>query len=152
MTGTSYGIIAPLACGVSMIVDESEFDAQRWYEILETRAVSVWYTAPTAIRMLMKAGVELRARARLPSLRFLASVGEPLNPEAVVWGVEAFGRPFHDNWWQTETGGDHDRELSLHGGPARDRWAGRCPASRPAIVRPRDDGGGRLVDEPDRRG
>jgi acetyl-CoA synthetase len=105
VTGTSYGIIAPLLHGVTSIVDEAEFDAARWYQILEEQRVSVWYTAPTAIRMLMKAGAEL-ARARSYSeLRFVASVGEPLNPEAVWWGMDAFGMPIHDNWWQTETGG-----------------------------------------------
>jgi acetyl-CoA synthetase len=78
---------------------------ERWYRILQDQRVSVWYTAPTAIRMLMKAGVETVRRFQYPALRFLASVGEPLNPEAVVWGAEAFGMPFHDNWWQTETGG-----------------------------------------------
>jgi acetyl-CoA synthetase len=67
--------------------------------------VSVWYTAPTAIRMMMKLGAAALRGYDLGALRFMASVGEPLNPEAVVWGVEAFGRPFHDNWWQTETGG-----------------------------------------------
>ena len=88
------------------VVDEGEFDAERWYRILQEQRVSVWYTAPTAIRMLMKAGVEVVAAAStIPTLRFMASVGEPLNPEAVVWGEEAFGLPFHDNWWQTETGG-----------------------------------------------
>jgi acetyl-CoA synthetase len=105
VTGTSYGIIAPLSLGVTSIVDEADFDAERWYEILAREKVSVWYTAPTAIRMMMKAGVDLARRQPLPALRFLASVGEPLNPEAVRWGVEAFGLPFHDNWWQTETGG-----------------------------------------------
>ena len=105
VTGTSYGIIAPLTNGVTMIVDEADFDPERWYGILESENVSVWYTAPTAIRMMMKAGVELVRERKFPALRFLASVGEPLNPEAVVWGQEAFGRPFHDNWWQTETGG-----------------------------------------------
>ena len=105
VTGTSYGIIAPLAIGVRSVVDESDFDAARWYEILERERVSVWYTAPTAIRMMMKGGLDLARSRRLPQLRFLASVGEPLNPEAVRWGVEAFGLPFHDNWWQTETGG-----------------------------------------------
>jgi acetyl-CoA synthetase len=105
VTGTSYGIIAPLSLGVTSIVDEADFDAERWYEILAREKVSVWYTAPTAIRMMMKAGVDLARRQPLPALRFLASVGEPLNPEAVLWGVEAFGLPFHDNWWQTETGG-----------------------------------------------
>jgi acetyl-CoA synthetase len=105
VTGTSYGIVAPLACGVTSVVDEAEFDAERWYRILEEERVTVWYTAPTAVRMLMKAGPAL-ARARdLSRLRFVASVGEPLNPEAVRWGVEALGMPIHDNWWQTETGG-----------------------------------------------
>jgi acetyl-CoA synthetase len=105
VTGTSYGIVAPLAHGVTSIVDEAEFDAERWYRILEAERVTVWYTAPTAIRMLMKAGVELPKRHRFHQLRFIASVGEPLNPEAVWWGAEVLGLPIHDNWWQTETGG-----------------------------------------------
>jgi acetyl-CoA synthetase len=105
VTGTSYGIVAPLANGIKSIVDEGEFDAERWYGILETQAVSVWYTAPTAVRMMMKAGEETARAHELPALRFIASVGEPLNPEAVCWGQRAFGLPIHDNWWQTETGG-----------------------------------------------
>ncbi len=105
VTGTSYGIVSPLSNGVTSIVDEADFDAERWYGILEEQRVSVWYTAPTAIRMMMKAGTELVRQRTYPSLRFMASVGEPLNPECVVWGKEAFGLPFHDNWWQTETGG-----------------------------------------------
>jgi acetyl-CoA synthetase len=105
VTGTSYGMIAPLTNGVTLVVDEGEFDAERWYEILAEERVSVWYTAPTAIRMLMKYGIEPVKRNDLSALRFMASVGEPLNPEAVLWGLEAFGMPFHDNWWQTETGG-----------------------------------------------
>ena len=105
VTGTSYGIISPLTNGVTMIVDQAEFDAERWYRILQDQKVTVWYTAPTAIRMLMKTGADLAKRYDLSRLRLMASVGEPLNPEAVMWGVEAFGRPFHDNWWQTETGG-----------------------------------------------
>ena len=105
VTGTSYGIISPLTNGATLIVDQAEFDAERWYRILQEQKVTVWYTAPTAIRMLMKAGAEIAKRFDLSKLRFMASVGEPLNPEAVVWGIEAFGKPFHDNWWQTETGG-----------------------------------------------
>ena len=105
ITGTSYGIIAPLTNGVTSIVDEAEFDAERWYGVLEAHRVTVWYTAPTAIRMMMKLGADVVRKRDLRALRFLASVGEPLNPEAVVWGEEAFGLPFHDNWWQTETGG-----------------------------------------------
>jgi len=105
VTGTSYGIIAPLLQGVTTLVDREEFDAERWYTLLAQEHVSVWYTAPTAIRMLMKAGPELAQRHRYPCLRFVASVGEPLNPEAVWWGQEVLGLPIHDNWWQTETGG-----------------------------------------------
>jgi len=105
VTGMSYGIIAPLTNGATLIVDEAEFDAERWYGTLERERVAVWYTAPTAIRMMMKVGTEIIRKYDLSHLRFLASVGEPLNPEAVVWSQEAFGRPFHDNWWQTETGG-----------------------------------------------
>jgi acetyl-CoA synthetase len=105
VTGTSYGIIAPLSNGVTSIVDEADFDVERWYRILQDEKVTVWYTAPTAIRMLMKAGAEPVRKYDLRPLRFLASVGEPLNAEAVVWSHEVFGRPFHDNWWQTETGG-----------------------------------------------
>jgi acetyl-CoA synthetase len=105
VTGTSYGIIAPLTNGVTSIIDEADFDARRWYEILQRERVTVWYTAPTAIRSLMRGGAAAALEYDLSRLRFLASVGEPLNPEAVVWGSQAFGLPFHDNWWQTETGG-----------------------------------------------
>jgi len=105
VTGTSYGIIAPLTLGVTSIVDEGDFDADRWYRILQDERVNVWYTAPTALRMLMRVGAEVAREYDLDSLRFVASVGEPLNPEAVVWSVEALGLPVHDNWWQTETGG-----------------------------------------------
>jgi acetyl-CoA synthetase len=105
VTGTSYGIIAPLLHAVTSIVDREEFDAERWYETLSSERVSVWYTAPTAIRMLMRAGAELPRKHDLSALRFIASVGEPLNPEAVWWGEEALGHTIHDNWWQTETGG-----------------------------------------------
>jgi acetyl-CoA synthetase len=105
VTGTSYGIIAPLTHGITSIIDEADFDAERWYTLLQAQNVTIWYTAPTAVRMMMKVGTEIARKYELPSLRFIASVGEPLNPEAVVWGQEAFGLPIHDNWWQTETGG-----------------------------------------------
>jgi acetyl-CoA synthetase len=105
ITGTSYGIVSPLTHGVTSIIDEGEFDAERWYRIIQEQRVTIWYTAPTAVRMMMKAGTEIIRKYDLSSLRFIASVGEPLNPEAVVWGDEAFGLPIHDNWWQTETGG-----------------------------------------------
>jgi len=105
VTGTSYGIFAPLLHGVVNLVDEADFDAARWYRLLQDQHVTVWYTAPTAIRRLMRIPGEPRRQYDLSALRLVLSVGEPLNPEAVVWGVEALGLPIHDNWWQTETGG-----------------------------------------------
>jgi acetyl-CoA synthetase len=105
VTGTSYGIIAPLTHGITSLVDEADFDAERWYSLLQNQGVTVWYTAPTAVRMMMKVGIDVIRKYDLHRLRFIASVGEPLNPEAVVWGQKAFGLPIHDNWWQTETGG-----------------------------------------------
>lgn len=105
VTGTSYGIISPLVNGITSIIDECDFDTERWFNILEKEEVSIWYTAPTAIRMMMKTGIEQVRQHQLTKLRFIASVGEPLNPEAVWWGMDAFNLPIHDNWWQTETGG-----------------------------------------------
>ena len=105
VTGTSYGIIAPLVHGITNIIAEDDFDVQRWYRILEKEKVTIWYTAPTAIRRMMRLGIEPRKQYDLRHLRLIHSVGEPLNPEAVVWGQQTLGLPIHDNWWQTETGG-----------------------------------------------
>ncbi len=105
VTGTSYGIITPLLFGVTSIVDEADFETERWFRILQDQRVSVWYTAPTAIRMLMRTSLEQRQRYDLSALRLVHSVGEPLNPEAILWGQRVLGLPIHDNWWQTETGG-----------------------------------------------
>ena len=104
VTGTSYGIIAPLAVGATLLVDEEEFNGERWCRILQDQQVNVWYTAPTAIRLLMRLGLEFVRRFDYSNLRLAASVGEPLNPDAVLWGQQAFGLPFRDTWWQTETG------------------------------------------------
>jgi acetyl-CoA synthetase len=104
VTGISYGVIAPLTCGVTMLIDREELDIERCYRLLAQNDVSVWYTGTTAIRMLMKAGIEVATQRRYSALRFIASGGEPLDPEAVAWGVHAFGLPIHDTWWQTETG------------------------------------------------
>ena len=151
VTGTSYGIIAPLTNGVTSIVDEGDFDARRWYNILQDEHVSVWYTAPTAIRMLMKAGTALAGQFDLRALRFLASVGEPLNPEAVLWGRDAFGMPFHDNWWQTETGG-----IMIANFVATDVRPGSMgrplPGIKAAIVKPVEGGGVSVVDRPNEQG
>jgi acetyl-CoA synthetase len=104
VTGTSYGIIAPLTLGATLISFAGEFDARVWYRILVEQGVNVWYTAPTALRMLARSGASVAREYDLSALRHIASVGEALNPEVVTWGVEAFGRAVHDNWWQTETG------------------------------------------------
>ena len=105
VTGTSYGIIAPLVNGITNIVDEEEFDAVRWYSILAEQKVNVWYTAPTAIRRLMRMDIQPKEKYDLAQLRLICSVGEPLHGEAVLWGQRTFGMPILDNWWQTETGG-----------------------------------------------
>lgn len=105
VTGVAYGILGCWSNGASSVVYEGRFKPEEWYSILDKYNVTVWYTAPTAIRMLMAAGDALVKKYNLSNLRHLCSVGEPLNPEAVRWSMRVFGRPFHDNWWQTETGG-----------------------------------------------
>ncbi|MBM2824914.1 MAG: acetyl-coenzyme synthetase [Dehalococcoidales bacterium] len=104
VTGTSYGMFGPWSNGITQVVYEGMFSARQWYRILEQRKVTVWYTAPTAIRMLMKAGDSLPGQFNFSSLRHICSVGEPLNPEAVMWGENVLRKSMHDNWWQTETG------------------------------------------------
>lgn len=104
VTGTSYGIIGPWASGVTQVVLDAGFGAEKWYAFIQKHKVSMWYSAPTAIRLLMKEGIEAVRKYDLSSLRHLASVGEPLNSEAVVWSEKAFGKMFHDTYWQTETG------------------------------------------------
>jgi acetyl-CoA synthetase len=148
VTGTSYGIIAPLVCGVTNVVVEAEFDPQTWYGVLERERITVWYTAPTAIRMMMKLGAEALQGVDLSALRFMASVGEPLNPEAVLWGLKAFGLPFHDNWWQTETGG-----IMVSNYAAMDIKPGSMgkplPGITAAVVRRLADGHVELIEAPD---
>lgn len=147
VTGTSYGIIAPLTNGVTSLVVEAEFDAELWFEVLERERVTVWYTAPTAIRMMMRQGGDAAKGRDLTALRFMASVGEPLNPEAVTWGMDALGLPFHDNWWQTETGG-----IMIANFAALDIKPGSMgkplPGIEAAIVRRRADGSVEPVTEP----
>jgi acetyl-CoA synthetase len=151
VTGTSYGIVAPLTNGVTSLVDEAEFDAERWYRTLQEQRVTVWYTAPTAIRMLMKAGTELVRKYDTSALRFLASVGEPLNPEAVVWSRDAFGRPFHDNWWQTETGGIMIANFAAMA--VRPGSMGKpLPGVEAAIVRKIGDDRVEVIEQPDVQG
>ncbi len=151
VTGTSYGIFAPLSHGVTCIVDEAEFDADRWYRILQDQKVTVWYTAPTAIRRLMRLNIRPREQYNLDHLRFVASVGEPLNPEAVIWGRQVLGLSIHDNWWQTETGG-----IMIANYPCMDIRPGSMgrpvPGVEAAIVRRLEDGTVEVVTQPDVEG
>jgi acetyl-CoA synthetase len=151
VTGTSYGIIAPLLIGCTMISDAEEFDAERWYGNLEREKVTVWYTAPTAIRMLMKSGVELPKKFDLSRLRLIASVGEPLNPQAVIWGRDVLGRPIHDNWWQTETGGIMiSNYLSM---PIKPGSMGKpLPGIEAAVVQRSEKQGVMVIDAPNEEG
>ena len=151
VTGTSYGLISPLTHGITSIVDEGDFDAERWYSIVQEQKVTIWYTAPTAVRMMMKVGTEVIRKYDLSSLRFIASVGEPLNPEAVVWGLDAFGLPIHDNWWQTETGG-----IMIANYAAMDIRPGSMgrplPGIEVAVVQRQKDGTISVVTDPETEG
>jgi len=151
VTGTSYGIIAPLSIGATIVVDEGGFDAQRWCRVLQDQRVSVWYTAPTAVRMMMSLGAERVREYNLTGLRFAASVGEPLNPEAVLWAREAFGLPVHDNWWQTETGAIMIANYASM--DVRPGSMGRpLPGIEAAIVRRRKGSGIELLERPGTEG
>ncbi len=152
VTGTAYGIISPLLHGVTSIIDEAEFDAEHWYRILQDEEVTVWYTAPTAVRMLIKAGAELAATYTFGHLRFVASVGEPLNAEAVWWGKRVLGLPIHDNWWQTETGG-----IMVANTPAFDIKPGSMGRPLPGVDvvvvdHDQDTGAVSVIEKPDMEG
>ena len=151
VTGISYGIMAPLLCGITSIIDGGEFDARRWYGILAGQQVNVWYTSPTAIRRLMRLDIKPRREYDLGHLRAVFSVGEPLNPEAVIWGQEYLGMPIHDTWWQTETGG-----IMVANYPAVDISPGSMglplPGIEAAIVRRLESGAVEAVTQPDIQG
>ncbi|MDQ1273737.1 MAG: acetyl-CoA synthetase [Planctomycetota bacterium] len=104
VTGTVYGLWGPWLNGISSYVFDGRFDTAKWYEIIQTYKITVWYTAPTALRMVMKSGDDLVKKYDLSSLRYICSVGEPLNPEVIRWGLKVYHLPIHDTWWQTETG------------------------------------------------
>jgi acetyl-CoA synthetase len=104
VTGTSYGIIGPWALGVTQVHYWGGYDARKWFEVLERERVTVWYSAPTALRMLIREDPEIFRQADLGSLRAIFSVGEPLNPEIIQWGRRALARDIYDTWFQTETG------------------------------------------------
>ncbi|MFF5211109.1 acetate--CoA ligase [Streptosporangium sp. NPDC000396] len=145
VTGMSYGVIAPLSMGLTLVADAGEFDARRWYRVLRDQRVTVWYTSPTALRMLMRHGGTLAREYDLSRLRFVASVGEPLNPEVAIWGLRALGLPIHDNWWQTETGA-----IMISNYAAMDIKPGSMgrplPGVEAALLERGEDGRARVVD------
>jgi acetyl-CoA synthetase len=104
VTGTSYGIFGPWLMGASNVIVGGRFNPEHWYKTIEEFGITVWYSAPTAFRMLMGAGDELVKQFDLSSLRHILSVGEPLNPEVIRWGKKVFDVRIHDTWWMTETG------------------------------------------------
>ncbi len=105
VTGTSYGIIGPWSLGVTQIHYGGGYDARLWLDLLKKEAVTIWYSSPTALRMLMREDTELYNGYKLSALRHIFSVGEPLNPEVITWARATFGKDIYDTWWQTETGG-----------------------------------------------
>ncbi|MGO4374072.1 acetate--CoA ligase, partial [Paenibacillus sp. MCAF20] len=105
VTGTSYGIFAPWLNGATIVIRGGRFSPGDWYGVIQKYGVTVWYSAPTAFRMLMGAGDDVVTQYDLSSLRHVLSVGEPLNPEVVRWGMKVYGQRIHDTWWMTETGG-----------------------------------------------
>lgn len=104
VTGTSYGIFAPWLNRATNVIVGGRFSPESWYGALEALNVTVWYSAPTAFRMLMGASDDIVSKYDLSSLRHILSVGEPLNPEVVKWGMDVYGLRIHDTWWMTETG------------------------------------------------
>ncbi len=139
VTGTSYGILAPLALGATLIIDEAEYDGPRWLRTLEEQQVEVWYTAPTAIRMLMKLTDDDLSVADLSTVRHACSVGEPLAPDGVAFGEKLLGTPFHDTWWQSETGAI--MIANLPGQPVRPGSMGKpVPGIEAAVVERTADG------------
>jgi acetyl-CoA synthetase len=147
VTGTAYGVITPLVCGSTLLVDEADVDPRRWYGILHDEKVTAWYTTPTAIRTMMRYGAALARSFRENALRVAASVGEPLNGEAVSWGQKALGVPFLDTWWQTETGAIVIANASGQG--RRPGSMGRVlPGIEAAVIRC-EDGSPHVVETPD---
>ncbi|MCX7003096.1 MAG: AMP-binding protein [bacterium] len=158
VTGTSYGIIGPWSMGVTQCVLDCGFSARAWYAFIARHRVSVWYTAPTAIRSLMSAGDDLPHAFDLTCLRHLASVGEPLNAEAVLWGQRVLGLPFHDTYWQTETPAQSWSPTCPPTPLNQARWAPRCRGWTPSSWisqrtsrRPRQRRSGCLPSAPDGR-
>lgn len=140
VTGVVYGILGPMCLGVTSVIFEGRFGPAAWYTILQDYKVTAWYTAPTAVRMLMASEVQPKD-FDLQNLRVLFSVGEPLNPEAIWWGLEAFGLAFHDTWWQTELG-----SMAIVNYPSMDIKPGSMGKPFPGVVAGVVDAEGKAVE------
>jgi len=110
ITGCLYGILSPLLNGgVKIIHYRGRYDAHLWYQVIQNERISVWYTSPTALRLLKTTGQAILKNYKFNSVRFIGSVGEPLTEDLVDWSIkeppEGLGLPIHDTWWMTETGG-----------------------------------------------
>lgn len=104
VTGTSYGIIGPWSLGVTQVHFGGSYDADVWMSLLKNEKITIWYTAPTALRMLMREDRSIYLKHDLKNLKHIFSVGEPLNPEVIHWSRELFKKDIYDTWFQTETG------------------------------------------------
>lgn len=137
VTGTSYGIFAPWLHGITNVIKGGRFDVDAWYNCLQENGVTIWYSAPTAFRLLMARGEGKEKNYDLSKVRHICSVGEPLNPEVIYWGLEAYDLPIHDTWWMTETG--HELVCNYPSMPIKPGSMGKpIPGVRAAIV---DDSG-----------
>jgi acetyl-CoA synthetase len=154
VTGHTYVAYGPLACGATVVMYEGapvHPDAGRFWSICERHGVTVFYTAPTAIRALMKFGEEIPAKYDLSKLRLLGTVGEPINPEAWIWYHTNIGKgrcPIVDTWWQTETGA---ALISPLPGVTATK-PGSCTKPFPGIDAAIVDEDGKLVTDPDKGG
>ena len=154
VTGHTYVAYGPLAAGTTIMMYEGAPtvpDAGRFWQICERHKVTIFYTAPTAIRALMKFGDELPGQYDLSSLRLLGTVGEPINPEAWMWYHRTIGKescPIVDTWWQTETGA-----IMISPVPgAVTTKPGSCTLPLPGIATDIVDEGGNSITDPDRGG
>jgi len=141
VTGVVYATLGPWGLGVTQVLFEGRFNPADWYTILQDYKVTIWYSAPTAIRLLMGSPVSPKDY-ELSNLRHIYSVGEPLNPEAIWWGLEVFGHAFHDTWWQTETGG-----ISITNYPVMDIKPGSMGKPLPGVKAAIIDNKGKELEE-----
>lgn len=104
VTGSVYGLFAPWLNRATIVIQGGRFKVENWYQLIDEWKVTVWYSAPTAFRLLLSQG-DILKNYDLSSLRHVLSVGEPLNPEVIYWAWEKLNVRIHDTWWMTETGG-----------------------------------------------